>query len=223
MSKKQETENGFSFSTIQEFDTHILNSIAGYSDLVQDILAMSKYFVEDYTNVYDIGCSTGKLTKELAGIYPNATCIGIEKELNFKEFLENQGLAKFIFQSVFEVELRNASMVTSVFTIQFLPVAERQKLFQRVYDSLRTGGAFILCEKLLANHPKFQSMFTFVYYDFKRNTFSDTSILEKEKSLRSIMKCLTFDDYKNMLESVGFKTVEVFWKRYNFTGILCIK
>ena len=52
----------FTFATSEEgFDNHIDKSVRGYSHLWGDILSLSKYFVEDYTQVVDIGCSTGKL------------------------------------------------------------------------------------------------------------------------------------------------------------------
>ena len=52
----------FTFATREEgFDQHIEQSIRGYSNLWNDVLQLSRYFVEDHTNVVDIGCSTGKL------------------------------------------------------------------------------------------------------------------------------------------------------------------
>ena len=47
------------------FDKHIEQSIRGYSDLIQDVISLSRHFIEDNTNVVDIGCSTGKMTKAL--------------------------------------------------------------------------------------------------------------------------------------------------------------
>ena len=54
----------FTFATSKEgFDNHIDTSVRGYSQLWGDILSLSKYFVEDYTQVVDMGCSSGKLLK----------------------------------------------------------------------------------------------------------------------------------------------------------------
>ena len=73
----------FTFATSEEgFDKHIDTSVRGYSHLWGDILSLSKYFVEDYTQVVDIGCSTGKLTQSLIEynheIAPDANYIGVE-------------------------------------------------------------------------------------------------------------------------------------------------
>ena len=56
----------FTFAHREEgFDKHIEQSIRGYSDLIQDVISLSRHFIEDNTNVVDIGCSTGKMTKAL--------------------------------------------------------------------------------------------------------------------------------------------------------------
>ena len=55
----------FSFDTIKNFDEHILSSIPCYNQIINSINNFAKYFIQDNTNIYDIGCSTGKLLKEL--------------------------------------------------------------------------------------------------------------------------------------------------------------
>ena len=51
----------FTFAQSKEgFDKHIENSVRGYTNLWNDIVGMSKYFVEDDTWVVDVGCSSGK-------------------------------------------------------------------------------------------------------------------------------------------------------------------
>ena len=42
----------FTFATSEEgFDNHIETSIRGYNNLWNDVVSMSKYFVEDHTNI----------------------------------------------------------------------------------------------------------------------------------------------------------------------------
>ena len=72
----------FSFAHSPEgFDNHIDKSIRGYSNLLDDTVSFSRYFVEDNTKVVDVGCSTGKLTKMIMGNNPNrqdAQYVGVE-------------------------------------------------------------------------------------------------------------------------------------------------
>ena len=56
----------FTFAHREEgFDEHIDKSIRGYQHLLNDVISLSRYFIELDTNVYDIGCSTGKVTEAL--------------------------------------------------------------------------------------------------------------------------------------------------------------
>ena len=56
----------FTFAHREEgFDEHIEKSIRGYSQLIEDVVALSRYFIERGTTVVDIGCSTGKMTQRL--------------------------------------------------------------------------------------------------------------------------------------------------------------
>ena len=78
----------FTFATSKEgFDNHIDKSVRGYSQLWGDILNLSKYFVEDYTQVVDMGCSSGKLLKGMieqnGKNIPHAQYTGIEIEEDF--------------------------------------------------------------------------------------------------------------------------------------------
>ena len=80
----------FTFATREEgFDQHIEQSIRGYSNLWNDVLQLSRYFVEDHTNVVDIGCSTGKLLTSMIdqndSFAPLANYNGVEVEEDFYE------------------------------------------------------------------------------------------------------------------------------------------
>jgi len=217
-------EKNFDFSSIKNFDAHIENSIKGYGELVQDIQNLSEYFVEANTNVYDVGCSSGKLVYDLAKKHTTANVIGIEKEGNFTKALENNNNALFKKMDLFDVEnMTNASLITSVFTMQFIPQHKRFKAVQKVYNSMNYGAGFIFCEKMLAESSKLQDILSFMYYDHKREHFSDTEILDKEYDLRHQMKLYTLDENIQMLRDAGFRKIEIFWKRYTFTGILAIK
>ena len=72
----------FTFAHREEgFDNHIDLSIRGYSNLLEDVIGLSRYFVEDESNVVDIGCSTGKVTEmmiEQNDFARKANYVGVE-------------------------------------------------------------------------------------------------------------------------------------------------
>jgi len=221
----------FTFATDKEgFDNHIDKSVRGYSHLWGDILSLSKYFVEDYTQVVDIGCSTGKLLKGMIeqnqAHIPNAQYTGIEIEddfygdYNFDE--EKYQQLSYYKGDVRDYSFNNCSLVTSIFTLQFMSPKDRQEVLNKVYNGLNTGGAFIFSEKTFSCNPKIQDMMTFTFYDYKRKYFSDKEILDKEVQLRHMMKLNTKTEIYDMLNKAGFE-VHNFWQNFNFIGAIALK
>ena len=221
----------FTFATENEgFDNHIDKSIRGYSHLWGDILTLSKYFIEDYTQVVDIGCSTGKLLKGMIEQnnehIPNAQYTGIEIEDDFYgdyTFDENKHEQLSYFRGdVRDYNFQNCSLVTSIFTLQFMSPKDRQDIINKIHSGLNTGGAFIFSEKTFSCNPRIQDMMTFTFYDYKRKNFSDKEILDKEVQLRHMMKLNSKTELYKMLDTAGFE-VHNFWQNFNFMGAIALK
>jgi tRNA (cmo5U34)-methyltransferase len=215
----------FTFANIEEgFDNHIHNSIRGYSDLWNDVLALSEYFVEDNTNVVDIGCSTGKLIKQMykQNNFSNCHYHGIEVESSFYKQLIDEDRITYFKDTVKNFNFNNCSLVTSIFTLQFIPPKDREAILLNIYNGLNKGGAFIFSEKVFSDNPRVQEMMTFLYYDYKRNHYSSDQILNKEAELRHLAKPSTEFEIITSCQNVGF-TPHIFWRNYNFVGFICIK
>ena len=228
----------FTFAQREEgFDDHIEHSIRGYKNLLDDIVSLSRKFVEDETNVVDIGCSTGKLTEALVHSNQNlckyANYIGIELAPSFFEELDKRYermtneyyWANIDFQKkdVRQFKFENCSLVTSIFTLQFMPRKDRFDVIKNIYDGLNFGGAFIFAEKTVCEDSRLQEMITFNFYDYKRKHFEASDILEKEKTLRNMLKPNTWKELEGMLECAGFKTAQPFWRNHMFVGAIAIK
>tara|TARA_Y100000817_G_scaffold311453_1_gene303624 strand:+ start:554 stop:1249 length:696 start_codon:yes stop_codon:yes gene_type:complete len=228
----------FTFAHRQEgFDEHINWSIRGYSDLLNDVISFSRYFVENDTTVVDIGCSTGKLTQSLMEynheVAPTANYVGVEIAEGFFSDLDKRivqiqkkvspALVEFVYDDVRNYEFNNCSLVTSIFTLQFMSKKDRARVIQDIYDGLNPGGGFIFAEKIDCENARLQDMMTFNYYDFKGNKFKYNDIMTKEKTLRHMLKPNTWQEIEDMVLGAGFKTVEQSWRNFNFVGAIAIK
>lgn len=227
----------FTFAHREEgFDNHIEMSIRGYNHLHDDIINLSRYFVEDYTDVVDIGCSTGKTIAAMAEqnkeFAPNAHYVGVEVAEGFKSDMEERqkiltesytNQFTFEFQDIRQYEFNNCSLVTSIFTLQFMPMKDREEVIGRIYDGLNTGGAFIFSEKTVANNARIQEMMTFTFYDYKRKNFSTEDIMTKEVTLRNMLKPNTWNELEDMILGAGFRTVQPFWQNFLFVGAIALK
>ena len=228
----------FTFAHRKEgFDNHIEKSIRGYSQLMSDVVSLSRHFVEDDTNIVDIGCSTGKMTQRLLEENQDhcveANYVGVEiaegffKDLDkrHEDIMKNNSWAKvdFIKDDIRNYKFKNCSLITSIFTLQFMPKRYRKLVVKRIYDGLNCGGAYIFAEKTMCENALVQDMITFNYYDYKRKSFTTEDIMDKERTLRHMMKPNTWKEIEGMLTEVGFNVIQPFWRNHAFVGALAVK
>lgn len=233
----------FTFAHRDEgFDNHIEDSIRGYRNLHDDVVNLSQYFVENDSNknVLDIGCSTGKtimaMMEQNHTFAPKTLYVGVEYASGFNEDMKNRkeeikerdlGYVKFINEDIrkFDFIPSSFSLITSLFTLQFMPPSERQGILKKIHDSLMPGGAFIFSEKTISSDSRIQDMITFTFYDHKRKAFDDKDILDKEKTLRHMLKPNTWEELVSMLEFTGFdsKKIQPFWQNHLFMGAIAMK
>jgi tRNA (cmo5U34)-methyltransferase len=192
-----------------------LKSIPNYDVLISSIKSISEYFFVEQTNIYDLGCSTGKLLKSING--------------NYNKIGYDMATLLPVDDGFFEVDLNvpfpinDACMVYSIFTMQFLNPSKRQEYLQTIYEGLIKGGALIICEKVYQDHGKIQEIISFSHYDYKLKHFTSDEIISKERDLRFIMKPCLNEDLTNMLKDAGFNMICDFWQMFNFKGIIAIK
>lgn len=223
----------FTFAHREEgFDNHIDMSIRGYSELHDDIVSMSRYFAETGTYVIDLGCSTGKtlaaMIEQNRKNIPDVQYIGFEIAEGFEDDMKKREAQypdelQLMNKDIRNVDFVNCSLVTSLFTLQFMPMKDRRSVINNIWKGLNKGGAFVFAEKIYSTDAKIQDMLTFMYYDFKRQNFTAEDILDKERTLRSMLKPNTWVDIHSMLVSAGFSHIQPFWQNHLFIGCIAIK
>jgi tRNA (cmo5U34)-methyltransferase len=232
-------EPDFSFAHRDEgFDNHIDQSIRGYANLHADVVAMSQYFVEDDKNVVDIGCSTGKtlyeMMKQNNRFAPYAKYTGVEYASGFLDDMDSRlsqiadeelGICRFMNQDIRDFTFEDCTLITSLFTLQFMPPSCRRDVLKKIYHGLDQNGAFIFAEKTVSEDARIQEIMTFQFYDHKRKHFSGTDILEKEVELRHMLKPNTWRELHSLLMTAGFdsKKIQPFWQNHLFVGAIAIK
>jgi tRNA (cmo5U34)-methyltransferase len=210
----------FSFDTITDFDDHIAKSIPNYHLLNDAVRDLSSFFTKEDFAVVDLGCSTGTL---LESIPFTGTKMGIDISGNLLP--ESHDEVAYIQKDLrsFKNLGKTPSLVISLFTLQFLPLADRPNILSLVYDELAEGGAFIWAEKVHEPEGELERVMNFGYYDFKGKHFTPAEIMQKEKDLRPIMQTNTSTRNLIMAENAGFTVGTMFWKFYNFEAWLFIK
>lgn len=215
----------FSFDTIDDFDRHIELSIPNYTHIYELVEAMSTYFIKPNTNIYDLGCSTGLMLKNLSifNSVEGVRFIGYEVSENMrpKTITGWEWYRKDITDS--KLIMNNASLILSIFTLQFLSLDEREGVLERCHRGLNREGAMIVCEKTYIDNTFLNDVFTFSYYDYKQKTFNENEILSKQRDLRYIMRPQSEKENIEMFNRAGFNKIELFFASLMFRGWVLIK
>ena len=211
--------------SIPQYDV-MRNSV---SNLAYDIIK-SKPRKETF-QILDIGCSDGLMLDSLISKFDNA---GYYYGIDVSEPMLN--IAKRRFTNIKNVsisycDLRNDfptghyDVVTSILTLQFIPINYRQEIIQNIYDNLSTAhGGFLMVEKILGDTAYLDKLFIKNYYECKKqNGYSEEQIERKRLSLEGVLVPVTNDWNIQLLKSAGFRQVDVFWRWMNFVGYIAIK
>ena len=228
-SKAMYKDYGWKFDeeVAKQFDSHVRQSVFMYEEFHKSIANLSRYFIEEGTNILDVGTSTGELLNKLP-YNEKCTYMGIDTELAMvdkaKEKLKDKSKVSIEVGDILTYDIDNCSVITMMLVMQFISQRYRQAIIQRIYDSLNIGGAFFFVDKVSTLSPTIHDIYNDLYYDFKKEKgLSEEEILAKNKSLRGVQKCATLNDIQVMLREVGFKDVDIFLKYNNFVGIIAIK
>ena len=221
----------FGAGVAEAFPDHARRSIPWYRDGHELICYLSDFFVAPDSTVYDLGCSTGDLLKMLAeynGHKPGVRWIGLDREQGMIERARKTcaGLdrVELYCEDILTCELDRPDMIVAYYTVQFIEERHRQALIDRIYQALNWGGAFILFEKVGAPDSRFQDMMSCLYREFKqRKGFSSEEILNKEVSLKGVLKPFSTAGNLGLLERAGFVDVMTVMKYVSFEGFLAIK
>ena len=215
------------------FDDMLDRSVPFYREVQRMITEMAVDFAVEGTNIYDLGCSTGTTMLNLdSQLSPKVKFIGVD---NSEDMLTRcrQKLAEHRFTRDHElvcadlnqgVQIQNASLVLMVLTLQFIRPLYRDKLIETIRQGLNENGCLILVEKVLGEDSIFNRLFIRYYYDLKkRHGYSELEISQKREALENVLIPYKLLENREMLLRAGFRYCDVFFKWYNFTGMIAVK
>ena len=223
----------FDNGVADSFPIHVKRSVPGYEDGHALILDLADFFISDNSCILEIGSSCGDLLFQLYKKYSeeNISLIGIDKVEEMIETAYNRHqLSKeekkiiFLNEDVMNYEFPKTSIIISYYTMQFIHPSVRQDVFNKIYNSLNWGGAFILFEKVRAPDARFQDIMNQLYIDYKlRMDYTSEQIISKSKSLKGILEPFSTQANIDLAKRSGFTDYCTIFKNICFEGILFIK
>ena len=223
----------FGKETAAVFDDMLERSVPFYAEIQRMITELAADFAAEESHLYDLGCSTGNTLLRLDPVVPKPVkFIGVDSSPDMLERarkkLRAAGVARaceFVRADLNQgVEVVNASVVLMVLTLQFIRPLYRQQLMQRIVRGLNDQGCLILVEKVLPSDSRLNRFYIKHYYAFKqRQGYSKLEIAQKREALENVLVPYRIEENRELLLSSGFSQCDVFFKWYNFCGIVAVK
>jgi len=230
---EQASDFKFGANVANVFDDMVNRSVPYYGEIQRMMAELAADHAKEGSDVYDLGCSTGTTMIGMDTLVnPNVRFVGIDDS---QEMLDKCKLKLLEIGFSREYELRcadlsqgvkidNASVVVLCLTLQFVRPIYREQLLKNIYDGLNSGGVLILVEKILAEESGFNRDFIKYYYNYKRrNNYSELEISQKREALENVLIPYKLSEDITILRDRGFVNCEVFFKWYNFAGIIAVK
>jgi tRNA (cmo5U34)-methyltransferase len=207
---------------VTEFDTHIRKSIPSVDAMYDLCHALTYSLSQERTRVVDLGCSTGKFLhntqKRTTTTYVGVDCVDWKWDKTPRVTFKQEDVLTFLRDG----GAKDASVVLSLFTLQFMPFSERDEVIRRVSDGLVEGGIFILAEKVHLPSAGVSEVVERKLIELKRRNFTDAEILDKSAKLAMSMRRSSFEGlYATMRHR--FNSVNIIWANGAFVCMVGVK
>jgi tRNA (mo5U34)-methyltransferase len=131
---------------------------------------------------------------------------------------------ELLHEDVMNISLDNTSVVVLNYTLQFVPVAHRRELLQRIFDGLAPGGLLFLSEKVRAESAELHETCTWFYEAFKRaRGYSHNEVARKRAALMDVLVPFSERELTQVLLDAGFQVCQVVLKWNNFSTFVALK
>ena len=228
-----ETPFEFSESVARVFPDMLRRSIPGYAASLQAIESLARRHVQQDSRCYDLGCSLGAATLAMRHGIAAAGCriVAIDNApamvRRCREIVDrDRGTVPVDIEcaDVRDTDIVDASMVVMNYTLQFVPQGDRAALIERAAAGMRTGGAFVLSEKVVHEDPTIEELLVELHHDFKRqHAYSDLEISRKRAALENVLIPETIGAHTDRLRQAGFRHVGVWLRYFNFVSLVAIR
>ena len=223
----------FSENVAKVFDDMVNRSVPFYGEIQRMMAELAADHAKESSNVYALGCSTGTTMIGMdTMVNPHIRFVGIDDSQEMLDKCQSK-LLEIGFSREYElrctnlgqgIKIENASVVVLCLTLQFVRPIYREQILKNIYDGLNPGGVLLLVEKILAEESNFNRDFINYYYNYKRrNNYSEMEISQKREALENVLVPYKLSENISLLRDTGFAHCEVFFKWYNFAGLIAVK
>jgi len=132
------------------FDQHVREQLPWYDIATHAVAHIARHYIPEGGTVYDIGASTGNISRAIADTVKsrNASLIAIEEsDAMCQKYV---GPGEIVCANAVQAEIRPFDFAVLFLVVMFIPVADRRDYLQRLWRKTLPGGAMVIVDKTLA-------------------------------------------------------------------------
>ena len=214
------------------FSDMIRRSVPGYESIITMLGVFAEQYVQENSNVYDLGCSLGAATLSMRSrlLHKNCNMFAIDNsEAMADRCRQNIGLQEgpvvdVSCDDIRQTNIESASLAVLNFTLQFLPVEDRESLLANIANNMLPGGALVLSEKITFEDKNECVLNEELHLAFKKaNGYSELEIAQKRSAIENVLIPETLNTHLNRLKAAGFSETQVWFQCFNFVSIVAVK
>ena len=219
----------FNEDVTRVFQDMITRSVPGYELLLQMIALYAGVFVRDKSNIYDLGCSLGEVSRLIAEQTRKLDCaiIAVDNSPSMIRKCQqfgDSGNIEWRCDDIQNIEISNASMVVLNLTLLFIDRDQRQSLITGIARGLNEGGVLVLSEKVVLDPELENQRMVQLHQAFKKmRGYSDLEISQKRTALEDVLLPDSQALHQQRLKQAGFSEVYQCFRCFNFVSYLAIK
>lgn len=227
----------FNEAVARVFPDMLRRSIPGYEASIEAIGSLAARYVQADSNAYDLGCSLGAASLAMRQGISRTGCriIAVDTSQPMVERCreivaeDDRQFApatpvEVRQADVRDIEYKNASMVVLNYTLQFLPMQDRDALMTSIANGLNDGGLLVLSEKVVDENRQMEKLLVDLHHEHKRrNHYSELEISRKRAALENVLVPETVRAHRERLVKAGFGHTAVWLRYFNFVSIIAIK
>ena len=223
----------FDDSVARVFPDMIKRSVPGYTTIVAMTGLLAGKYGAPGSNLYDLGCSLGASTLAMRQHVRHSDCRIIAVD-NSSAMLDqcrtiidtdtHPTPVDLQCDNLENVTISNASVVVLNFTLQFVPLALRDRVVADIYRGLRPGAIMVLSEKVTFEDEHLDALNIELHEQFKlANGYSELEVAQKRSALETVLVPETLAAHKQRIASAGFASCDVWFQCFNFASMIALK
>ncbi|PIN73697.1 hypothetical protein COV20_05750 [Candidatus Woesearchaeota archaeon CG10_big_fil_rev_8_21_14_0_10_45_16] len=204
----------------KKYDDQIVRSIPGHEELHKHIDQLVESLPEE-PKILELGVGTGLTAERILRKRPNAEYVVVdfsEQMLAGARGRLSKYDVKFVNGDYSKIGLpEDNDLVVSVISIHHQETDEdKKRLFQRIYDSIKDTGAFIFGDLVTYRNEEEAALNEARHFHhLVENAQDEDSLREWAHHHKHLNKLAPLEDQVDWLREIGFRDVEVVYRRFN--------